>query len=65
MIGEISLLKYRSSKPRKNYGIIRGKDGNEYWFPLLGYGDLETGMIVSFEGERDEKGLVAREVKAV
>lgn len=62
MIGVVSKIQIKKSKPHKSYGFIRGGDGNEYWFSMNGVEGVDTDDIVSFKGEKNEKGYIAANV---
>ena len=65
MIGMVTKMVFKKSKPRKSYGFIDGCDGESYWFSLNGVEGIELGMEVKFEGARNEKGYVAFNVRPI
>lgn len=65
MRGTIKVLQYKSSRPLRSYGFIRGDDGKDYYFSLLevlGLDELSIGTTVEFKGDQNAKGYVAREI---
>jgi CspA family cold shock protein len=51
----------------KDFGFIRGEDGNEYFFHKSGlknaqFADLHVGQDVTFEESEGQKGLRAEDV---
>lgn len=65
MIGQVTKIQYKKSKPKRSYGFIHGADGEEYWFSLNGIEGISVGDEVSYKGERNEKGFIARDVSIV
>lgn len=66
MIGQITKMQFKKSKPNRSYGFIHGADGEEYWFSLIGISEnINVGDEVSFKGERNEKGFIAHNVHIV
>ena len=59
MTGTVKKL-YKRPRKGKPYAFIAGVEGDYYCNEVSG---LEIGMIVSFEGERNEKGFVASNVR--
>lgn len=62
MLGKVSKVVYKKSKPKKSYGFISNSTGQEFWFSLDGVIGFDVGDIVSFKGEENEKGLIATNV---
>ena len=62
MIGMVTKMQWKKSKPKKSYGFIHGSDGEMYWFSLNGLEGISIGDEVRFEGERNEKGNYAYKV---
>ena len=62
MIGMVTKMQWKKSKPKKSYGFIAAADGENYWFSLNGVEDISIGDEVSFKGERNEKGFYASQV---
>lgn len=62
MIGMVTKMVFKKSKPKKSYGFISGCDGEEYWFSLRGVEGISVGDEVSFKGGQNEKGYVASNV---
>ena len=62
MQGVITKIQFKSSKPRKSYGIISAYDGEDYYFKLNGLEYLSIGDEVFFERGRNEKGFIATNV---
>ena len=62
MLGQVTKIVFKKSKPQKSYGFVHGADGEEYWFSLRGLEDIVPGMEVSFKGGQNEKGLIATNV---
>ena len=62
MLGKVSKVVYKKSKPKKSYGFISNSTGQEFWFLLDGVTGFDVGDIVSFKGEENEKGLIATNV---
>ena len=66
MNGVVTKIVKKKSRPKRSYGFIKGNDGNDYYFSLLGIGfDLSVGDEVNYKGERNEKGFIARDVSVV
>lgn len=62
MIGMVTKMQWKKSKPKKSYGFISNSIGQEFWFSLDGVTGFDVGDIVSFKGEENEKGLIATNV---
>ena len=62
MIGMVTKMQFKKSKPKKSYGFIAGCDGETYWFSLNGVEGISLGDEVQFKGERNEKGFIATNV---
>lgn len=62
MLGKITKVQYKKSRPNRSYAFIHGDDGNNYWFSLNGVTGFNVDDVVSFMGERNEKGYVATNV---
>lgn len=67
MIGTVTRLQYMKNRKQRSYGFLKGNNNQDYWFSLVGIseGTLNIGMTVSFEGERNEKGNLAVQVKPI
>ena len=65
MLGQVTKVVFKKSKPKKSYGFITAYDGEEYWFSLRGLENVELGMEVSFKGGENEKGFVATSVHPI
>lgn len=63
MTGIVTKIQIKKSRPKRNYGFIRGKDDKDYYFSLMGIKEtFNVGDRVVFEGERNEKGFIATNV---
>lgn len=62
MIGMVTKMQWKKSKPKKSYGFISNSSGQEFWFSFDGVTGFDVGDIVSFKGEENEKGLIATNV---
>ena len=62
MLGKITKVQYKKSRPNRSYAFIHGDDGNNYWFSLNGVTGFNVDDVVSFMGERNEKGFIATNV---
>ena len=65
MIGMVTKMQFKKSKPKKSYGFITAVDGEEYWFSLNGVEGISIGDEVQFKGARNEKGYVAFNVRPI
>ena len=65
MLGLVTRVQYMKNRRNRSYGFIEGYDGESYWFSLKGIEDVKPGMEVSFKGDSNEKGLVARDVHII
>ncbi len=62
MLGKVTAYFKNSHKKKAPYGFIHGDDGNNYWFSLNGVTGFNVDDVVSFMGERNEKGFIATNV---
>lgn len=65
MIGMVTKMQWKKSKPKKSYGFIHATNGEQYWFSLNGIEGICIGDEVSFEGESNEKGNYAIQVRKI
>jgi cold shock CspA family protein len=66
MLGTITKLQIKSSRPNKSYGFVEGDNGETYYFRLKEViGEIKPGDKVSFTGVRNDKGGSATQIKAV
>ena len=65
MLGTVSKIQVKQSRPKKSYGLVNGYDGETYYFRLAGYEFLKEGDEVSFEPGGDKKGLFANKIQAL
>ena len=62
MLGKITKMVHKNSKPQKSYGFISDLNGQEYWFSLDGVIGFNVGDEVFFKGDKNEKGNIATHV---
>ena len=66
MIGKVTKIQKKKRKHSQlGYGFISDSDGVQYYFILADATWVELGMIVSFKGEKNEKGNIAVQVSMV
>lgn len=65
MLGLVTRVQYMKNRRDRSYGFVEGYDGESYWFSLRGLENIQPGIEISFKGERNEKGFIARDVHVV
>lgn len=64
MIGKVTKIQTTRRHIKKSYGFISA-EGKDYYFLLADAPGIELGMDVSFEGESNEKGNLAFQVRPI